>query len=111
MREINVAEQRYQGVLAVLQDGLSVTAEAERMGVSRQTLHRWLAWYAAGGIEELVDRSHRPHGCPHQMASRSRCDWCSCVGAIPAGAQIGCAIGWQRAGGLHCRARRALPGR
>src|SRR2546421_8676200 len=69
MREINVAEQRYQGVLAVLQDGLSVTAEAERMGVSRETLHRWLAWYAAGGIEEVVDRSHRPHGCPHQMAS------------------------------------------
>jgi transposase InsO family protein len=67
LREISVAEQRYQAVLAVLQDGLSVTAVAEKMGVSRQTLHRWLAWYAGGGIEELADRSHRPHACPHQM--------------------------------------------
>ena len=67
MREISVAEQRYQAVLAVLQDGLAVTAVAEKMGVSRQTLHRWLAWYAGGGIDELADRSHRPHACPHQM--------------------------------------------
>jgi len=67
LREISVAEQRYQAVLAVLQDGLSVTAVAEKMGVSRQSLHRWLAWYAGGGIEELADRSHRPHSCPHQM--------------------------------------------
>jgi hypothetical protein len=36
-REISVAEQRYQAVLAVLHDGLSVTAVAEKMGVSRQT--------------------------------------------------------------------------
>jgi transposase len=67
LREISVAEQRYLAVLAVLQEGLSVTAVAEKMGVSRQILHRWLAWYAGGGIEELADRSHRPHGCPHQM--------------------------------------------
>jgi transposase InsO family protein len=67
LREISVAEQRYQAVLAVLQDGLSVTAVAEKMGVSRQTLHKWLAWYAGGGIEELADRSHRPQSCPHQM--------------------------------------------
>ena len=36
-------------------------------GVSRQTLHGWLARYEAEGLEGLADRSHRPSGCPHQM--------------------------------------------
>jgi transposase InsO family protein len=67
MRELSVAEQRYQAVLAVLADGLSVTQAAEKVGVSRQTLHAWLARYEAGGLEGLVDRSHRPVSCPHQM--------------------------------------------
>jgi transposase-like protein len=30
-------------VLAVLEDGLSVTDVAAKVGVSRQTLHAWLA--------------------------------------------------------------------
>jgi transposase len=62
-----VAEQRYQAVLAVISDGLSVSQVAEKFGVSRQTLHAWLARYEAGGLEGLRDRSHRPVSCPHQM--------------------------------------------
>ena len=27
-----------------------------------------LSWYAAGGLEKLADRPHRPVSCPHQMA-------------------------------------------
>jgi len=38
-----------------------------RHGVSRQTVHAWLAKYEAGGLDGLGDRSHRPGGCPHQM--------------------------------------------
>jgi hypothetical protein len=30
-------------------------------------VHGWLARYEAGGLEGLVDRSHRPRTCPHQM--------------------------------------------
>src|SRR3954471_10143054 len=67
MRELSVAEQRYQAVLAVIADGLSVTQAAEKTGVSRQTLHSWLARYEVGGLEGLVDGSHRPRSCPHQM--------------------------------------------
>jgi transposase InsO family protein len=67
MRELSVAEQRYQAVLAVISDGLSISRVAEKMGVSRQTLHAWLARYEAHGLEGLVDRSHRPVSCPHQM--------------------------------------------
>lgn len=67
MREISVVEQRYQAVLAVIADGLSVTVAAEKVGVSRQTLHGWLARYEAEGLEGLSDRSRRPVSCPHQM--------------------------------------------
>jgi len=64
-----VAEQRYQAVLAVISDGETVTSVAARFGVSRKTMHGWLAKYEAGGLEGLVDGSHRPRSCPHQMPS------------------------------------------
>ena len=67
MRELSVAEQRYQAVMAVIGDGLSVSQVAEKVGVSRQTLHSWLARYEASGLDGLVDRSHRPASCPHQV--------------------------------------------
>ena len=67
LRELSVVEQRYQAVLAVLEDHLSVTEAAAKVGVSRQTLHAWLARYARDGLDGLADRSHRPHRCPHQM--------------------------------------------
>jgi len=67
MREISVAEQRYQAVLAVISDGLSISQAASKAGVSRQTLHAWLARYEAEGLDGLKDRSHRPGRCPHQM--------------------------------------------
>jgi transposase-like protein len=49
MRELSVAEQRYQAVLAVIKDGRTVTETAAAVGVSRQSLHGWLAKYEAGG--------------------------------------------------------------
>jgi transposase InsO family protein len=65
--ELGVAEQRHRAVLEVL-DGAPVTVVARRFGVSRQTVHRWLARYAGeGGLANLVDRSSRPGSCPHQM--------------------------------------------
>jgi transposase len=69
VRELSVAEQRYLAVLAVIEDGLSVTEAAAKVGVSRQTLHAWLWRYADAGLEGLVDRSHRPRWCPHQMGA------------------------------------------
>ena len=46
----SVAEQRYQAVMAVIGDGLSISQVAEKVGVSRQTLHAWLARYEAEGL-------------------------------------------------------------
>ncbi len=65
-----MVEQRYQAVLAVISDGLSISQVASKVGVSRQTLHAWLARYEAQGLEGLADRSHRPASCPHQMPAQ-----------------------------------------
>jgi len=67
MREMSVAEQRYQAVLAVISDGRTIREVAAQWGVSRQTLHAWLARYEAEGLDGLADRSHRPRSCPHQL--------------------------------------------
>ena len=65
--ELTVVEQRFNAVMEVLRDGLTVIEVADRYGVSRQTVHGWLRRYAAGGLDALADRSHRPDRCPHQM--------------------------------------------
>jgi transposase InsO family protein len=70
MRELSVAEQRYHAVLAVIKDGRTVTETAAAVGVSRQTLHAWLARYEAAGLEGLVDGSHRPLSSPQQMPAQ-----------------------------------------
>jgi len=54
MREMSVAEQRYQAVLAVIAEGRSVTEVAAQWKVSRQTVHAWLARYE-------VEGTGRPH--------------------------------------------------
>jgi len=64
-----VAEQRYQAVLRVISDGETVKDVAAWCGVSRQSVHAWLSRYEAEGLDGLRDRSHRPGGCPHQMAA------------------------------------------
>jgi transposase-like protein len=53
MRELSVAERRHRAVLAVIGEGRTVADVAAAVGVSRQTLHAWLARYEAGGLEGL----------------------------------------------------------
>ena len=67
--ELSVMEQRYQAVLAVVQDGWKVVEVADRLGVSRQTVHNWIARYEQGGLASLSDRSRRPNACPHQTSA------------------------------------------
>ncbi len=51
-------------VLKVVRAQLSVTAAAGQYGVSRQHLHRRLARYREGGLDDLEPRSRRPHTSP-----------------------------------------------
>jgi transposase len=48
--EMSVTEQRYRAVLEV-QAGIPVSEVADRFGVSRQAVHRWLRWYHDFGLE------------------------------------------------------------
>ncbi len=74
--ELSVMEQRYQAVLAVVQDGWKVVEVADRLGVSRQSVHNWIVRYEAGGLAALTDRSHRPASCPHQTPSEIEAQIC-----------------------------------
>lgn len=65
--ELSKMEQRYDAVMGVIRDGHSVAEVAAAYGVSRQSVHSWLARYEAGGLPALAERSHRPRHSPHQM--------------------------------------------
>ncbi|MEU5949900.1 IS481 family transposase [Micromonospora sp. NPDC047465] len=66
LAELSVMEQRFHAVMECL-GGMPKTEVAARYGVSRQTIHNWLARYAAEGVKGLEDRSHRPRVCPHRV--------------------------------------------
>jgi hypothetical protein len=50
-------------------DGASVTEVAAETGVSRQSVHAWLARYRRDGLAGLADRSHRTASCPHRASA------------------------------------------
>ena len=64
--ELSVTEQRYRAVLEVMA-GVPVTEVADRYGVSRQSVHAWLARYRDEGPPGLADRSHKVHAHPWQI--------------------------------------------
>ena len=68
LRELKVVERRYQAVLQVL-DGIPVAEAAERFGVARQTVHRWVARYRDNGLAGLADRSRAPRAHPWRTIS------------------------------------------
>src|SRR4051794_41657312 len=54
-----MTEQRYRAVLEV-HAGIPVTEVAERFGVSRQAVHRWIGWYRDHGLDGLAGGSRPP---------------------------------------------------
>ena len=51
---------RYLLVTRILQEGWSVSAAAESLGVSRSTAHKWLRRFREEGLEGLEGRSSAP---------------------------------------------------
>ena len=76
MRELSVAEQRYEAVRAVIADGQTVTEVAARFGVARKTVHQWLARYEAGGWRDWWTARTGPGGVRIRCrpGSRWRCE-------------------------------------
>jgi transposase-like protein len=87
MREMSVVEQRYQAVLAVIDQGETVTSVAGRFGVSRKTVHVWLARCEAGGLENLADREGAASAGPEVEAVSAR------VTATASAPARSCAVG------------------
>jgi transposase-like protein len=84
-----LAEQRFNAVMEVLRDGLTVVEVADRYGVSRQTVHGWLRRYASGALDALADRSRRPRCARTRCLLRSRPACASCADAILSGVSAG----------------------
>ena len=109
--ELGAVEQRYQAVLEVLEEGVSVTEVARRCGVARQTVHGWLRRYAEEGLGGLADRSPRPASCPHQMPARVEARIVGMRREHPGWGRRGSGSGWSGPGWCRCRAGRRFTGR
>jgi transposase-like protein len=59
---------RYLLVTRISEDGWSVSAAAESLGVSRATAHKWLRRFREEGLEGLEGRSSAPHRRPHALS-------------------------------------------
>jgi transposase InsO family protein len=79
---LSVVEQRYRAVMAVL-DGARVSEIAAEVGVSRQSVHSWLARYREAGLAGLADRPSRPRSSPNQAAARVEARVCELRRAHP----------------------------
>ena len=60
--------RRFAGRVSGLDD-IPVTEVAERFGVTRQRVHRWVARYRESGLAGLADRSHAPKAHPWQLSA------------------------------------------
>ena len=79
---LSVIEQRYRAVMAVL-DGARVSEVAAEVGVSRQSLHAWLARYRDAGLAGLADRSRRPRANPNRASAEIEARVCELRRAHP----------------------------
>jgi hypothetical protein len=73
--ELTVAEQRFNAVMEVLRDGLTVI--------------------------EVADRSHRPRRCPHQMPATVEAPCASYAGAILSGVSAAWLTSWSGSVSIH----------
>ena len=55
-------------LVARIESGRAVAHVAAEMGVSRPTAYKWWRRWQTEGVEGLVDRSSRPHSCPHRTS-------------------------------------------
>jgi len=100
--ELSVVEQRYHAVMEVLA-GAPVVKVAERYGVSRKSVHHWVRRYRDEGLAGLVDRSHRPHHHPWQIAAEVEAAICEMRREHPRWDRVGWATNRPGPGSRRCR--------
>ena len=67
-KETTPVAERMQSLVDYGSRLFSVSFLAERHGVSRKTLYKWIERFAAEGAAGLEDRIRRPHWHPNQTA-------------------------------------------
>lgn len=63
-------KQRREMVFAVIREGLSIRAAAERWQVSEPTVRKWVRRFKAEGEQGLFDRSSAPLRIPHRVPTQ-----------------------------------------
>ena len=68
-RESSAMNERLNFVVDAQRGYFPFSELCHRYGISRKTGYKWLHRFEEEGPEALVDRSHRPHSCPHATPS------------------------------------------
>ena len=92
--ELTVAEQRFNAVMEVLRDGLTVIEVAERYGVSRQMCTAGCAAIGPAGWTPWPTARIGPAAARTSCRPSSRPACASCAAAIPTGVNAAWPTSW-----------------
>ena len=67
---VTVSEQRHNFIRDYADGHYTRTELAERFGISRKTVHKWINRFKAEGLQGIEERSRRPRSCPWQTDKR-----------------------------------------
>jgi len=67
---VTVSEQRHNFIRDYADGHYTRTELAERFGISRKTVHKWINRFKAEGLKGVEERSRRPRSCPWQTDKR-----------------------------------------
>ena len=81
--ELSKVEQRYDAVLSVNRDGLTVSEAALTYGVRCQSIYRRMQRYEQGGLAALAQRSTDPNRALYRSTPGSRIGSSPCAGRTP----------------------------
>jgi transposase InsO family protein len=95
----------------IVEDGWASSVAAKMFMVSTVTARKWAARYRAEGPAGMVDRSSRPHSCPHKTSEYLQrrivaLRWRRRLGPVQIGGQLGVASSTVHAVLVRCRINR-----
>jgi len=64
-KESRIVDQRSQFLSCYQREEMSLTDLCYEFGISRPTAYKWILRYKEVGPEGLLDKSRKPHTCPH----------------------------------------------
>lgn len=68
-KAVSIMSQRHEFCILAEEPGCNVSELCRKIGISRETGHKWLRRYRESGDEGLVERSRQPHHSPGRSSS------------------------------------------